>query len=171
MKDVFLVYDASCFYEIIILNYFMAFSKCDVLLCSPDGRSVRTMEGYSVNVDCALEDVDLTQVRSFVVPGGRIAPVDTPYVWACLRELEGRGALVAGICAGVDVLDHAGILEGRSSTHSTERDVVNDRHVITSRANGYVDFAIETAKELNLFQSEEDLRETVDFWKNYRRMQ
>ncbi len=101
MKDVFLVYDASCFYEIIILNYFMAFSKCDVLLCSPEGSPVRTMEGYSVNVDCALGDVDLTQVRSFVVPGGRIAPIDTPYVWACLRELEDlRGT--PGTCRGAE---------------------------------------------------------------------
>ena len=171
MKDVFLVYDASCFYEIITLNYYMAFSKCDVLLCSPDGRPIRTMEGYRVNVDCAFEDVDLTQVRSFVVPGGEIAPIDTPRVWDCLRQLEARGVLIAGICAGVDVLDHAGILAGRLSTHSTNRDVVNHRRVITARANGYVDFAIETAKELGLFQSEADLQETVDFWKYHHPMQ
>lgn len=31
MKDVFLVYDKSCFYEIVILNYFMSFSNCDML--------------------------------------------------------------------------------------------------------------------------------------------
>ena len=43
--------------------------------------------------------------------------------------------------------------------------------MITSRANAYVDFAIETAKALNLFRDEQDLQETIDFWKNHKRMQ
>lgn len=43
MKDVFLVYDKSCFYEIVILNYFMSFSNCDMVFCSLDGTSVRTI--------------------------------------------------------------------------------------------------------------------------------
>ena len=41
MKDVFLVYDKSCFYEIEILNYFMSFSHCDMVFCSLDGKPVR----------------------------------------------------------------------------------------------------------------------------------
>ncbi len=32
MKDVFLVYNTSCFYEIVILNYFMSFTKCEVIM-------------------------------------------------------------------------------------------------------------------------------------------
>ncbi|MCI9633223.1 MAG: hypothetical protein HFH18_08280, partial [Ruminococcus sp.] len=44
-----------------------------------------------------------------------------------------------------------------------------DRHVITARANAYVDFAVETAKELDLFEDEADLRETIDFWKYHKR--
>lgn len=43
--------------------------------------------------------------------------------------------------------------------------------VITSRANGYVDFAIEVAKKMNLFTSERNLEETIAFWKEYKRMQ
>ena len=38
-------------------------------------------------------------------------------------------------------------------------------------ANAYVDFAIEVAKELGLFESEEDLQETIGFWKYYNRVQ
>ena len=79
--------------------------------------------------------------------------------------------LIAAICAGVDVLDHAGILAGILSTHSSESDVAVSDKIITSRANGYVDFAIEVAKKMNLFKDEEDLQETISFWKNYQRMQ
>ena len=42
--------------------------------------------------------------------------------------------------------------------------------MITARANAYVDFAIEVARKLDLFDSEEDLRETIDFWKKFKRV-
>lgn len=170
MKDVFLVYDKSCFYEIVILNYFMNYSDCDMVFCSLDGEPIKAMEGYSVNVDTALADLDKDQIRSFIVPGGKITEIDNDEVRSYLRSLNERNVLIAGICAGVDVLDHAGILCDVKSTHSTDEDFVVDQNVITARANAYVDFAIEVAKKLNLFESEEDLRETISFWKNYKRV-
>jgi len=42
--------------------------------------------------------------------------------------------------------------------------------VITARANGYVDFAIEVAKKLDLFEDEDDLKETIAFWRNFQRV-
>lgn len=64
MKDVFLVYDKSCFYEIVILNYFMSFSHCDMVFCSLDGKPVRAMEGFSVNVDMPLETLEIIKEYS-----------------------------------------------------------------------------------------------------------
>lgn len=171
MKDVFLLYDTSCIYEIVTLNYFMRFTGCDVAICTLDGKPVRAMEGYSITPDMSLEDVDMSQIRSFILPGGSISAIDQEPLRKYLQELARRKILIAGICAGVDVLDHAGILTDRSSTHSTNSDLVNDRGVITARANAYVDFAIETAKELGLFADETDLQETIAFWKNHHRMQ
>lgn len=171
MKDVFLIYQKCCFYEIVILNYFMSFSHCDMVFCSIDGKPIRAMEGFSVNADLALHDLDREQIRSIVVPGGTISEIDCAEVKAYLKDLKKRGALIAGICAGVDVLDHAGILHDVQSTHSTDEDLVHDKNVITARANAYVDFAIGVAKKLNLFVSEDDLQETIDFWKHYHRVQ
>lgn len=171
MKDVFLVYNNCCFYEIVILSYLMHFSHCSMVFCSPDGKPVKAMEGFSVHADMPLSDLDKEDIRSFILPGGNISEVDRADVKAYLRDLKGRGVLIAGICAGVDVLDHAGILCDVKSAHSTDEDWVSDRNVITARANAYVDFAIEVAKALNLFASEEDLQETINFWKYYRRVQ
>ena len=53
MKNVFLVYDDCCFYEIVILNYFMKFTGQDVVICSLNGSAITCIEGYSVNVDMA----------------------------------------------------------------------------------------------------------------------
>lgn len=169
MKDVFIIYNTCCFYEIVILNYFMSCTACDVILCSPDGKPIRTTEGYSVNADMALTDVDTDQIRSFIIPGGDISQINNSFLQRYLHDLKKKGVLIAAICAGVDLLVDAGILKGISSTHSTDLDVANDNHVITARANAYVDFAIEVAKELDLFTDEEDLRETIDFWKYFKR--
>ncbi len=169
MKDVFLLYDTSCFFEIVILNYFMSLTGCEIIYCSLDGQPVRAMEGYSVNADMALKDVDSRQIRSFFVPGGDISAIDTDEVREYLQELKSRQVLIGGICAGVDLLARAGILDDWDSTRSSDLDIVNDGHVITARANAYVDFAIEAAKELGLFEDEADMQETIDFWKYHKR--
>lgn len=171
MKDVFLVYNKCCFYEIVILNYFMSFSHCDMVFCSLDGKPIRAMEGFSVNVDMSLAALDKEEIRSFILPGGNISEIDTSEVRMYLQDLKKSEVLIAGICAGVDVLDHADILYDVKSTHSTNADLVADKNVITARANAYVDFALAAAKKLGLFISEDDLQETVSFWKHYHRVQ
>ena len=134
-------------------------------------RKLCTFPGFSVNVDMPLEALDKEQIRSFILPGGNISDIDTPEVKAYLQALMKREILIAGICAGVDVLDHAGILCDVISTHSSDADLVTDKNVITARANAYVDFAVEVAKKLDLFASEDDLQETINFWKHYQRVQ
>lgn len=171
MKTVVLLYNTSCIYEIVILNYFLKFTGKDVVFASMDGEPVTAMEGYSINVNRKLTDINPKEVELIIVPGGNIKEIDHGIVWEYLQEVKSNDGLIAGICAGVDVLDHAGILEGISSTHSTEEDVVVSENVITSRANGYVDFAIEVAKKLDLFENEKDLQETIAFWREYQRMQ
>ena len=170
MKDVFLLYDTSCFFEIVILNYFMSLTGCEIVYCSLDGQPIQATEGYSVNADMALKDVDPQQIRSFIVPGGDISAIDTDEVREYLQELKSSQALIGAICAGVDLLARAGILDDRDSTRSSDLDIVNDGHVITARANAYVDFAIEAAKELGLFEDEADMQETIDFWKYHKRV-
>lgn len=171
MKSVILLYNTSCIYEIVILNYFLKFTGKDIAFVSLDGKTITSMEGYSINVSGKLTDIDAKDVELMVVPGGNIKDIDNENVWKYLRQVKAHTGLIAGICAGVDVLDHAGILDGIESTHSTELDVAVTDRVITSRANGYVNFAIEVAKKMNLFINDADLQETISFWRDYKRMQ
>ena len=62
-------------------------------------------------------------------------------------------------------------MTGIESTHSTVLDVAVSGNVITSRANGYVNFAIEVARKMNLFKDDADLEETIAFWRDYKRLQ
>ncbi len=105
------------------------------------------------------------------MPGGMVRQIETDLVLKTVKKLHQQGTLVAGICAGVDILEQAGILEGIPSTHSTDADCIRAGNVVTARANAYVDFAIEVGKALDLFEDEEDLRGTVDFWKYFKRAQ
>lgn len=171
MKDIILLYDGCCIYEVVILNYFLQYTNSQTQFCSTGAHTVKSMEGYSLNIDLPIGEVDCTDVRSFIVPGGDIKQIDTGLVLETVEKLHQRGALIAGICAGVDILDKAGVLKGIPSTHSTDEDCIRAGNVVTARANAYVDFAIEVGKALDLFQDEEDLRGTVDFWKYFKRVQ
>ena len=88
MKDVFLVYNKCCFYEIVILNYFMNFSHCDMVFCILDGKPIRAMEGFTVNADAPLNSLEKGEIRSFVLPGGNIPEIDTAEVHAYLQDLK-----------------------------------------------------------------------------------
>ena len=152
MKNVFLVYDDCCFYEIVILNYFMKFTGQDVVICSLNGSAITCMEGYSVNVDMALKDLEIDNIKSLIIPGGDIKTICNEEVYELIKDLVKK-------------------LKDTKSTHSEDTDIYNNKKVITARANAYVDFAIEVAKELNLFKDEVDLKETIDFWKFHKRVQ
>ncbi len=170
MKTVVLLYDTSCIYEIVILNYFLKYSGKDVVFASLDGNTIEAMEGYSMNVNGPLESFSPEDVELMILPGGNIESIDQIEVWNYLEKVANHGGLIAAICAGVDVVDHAGLLENQASTHSLEEDVVVSNQIITARANAYVDFAIEVAKKLDLFEDEEDLKETIAFWREHQRV-
>lgn len=76
---------------------------------------------------------------------------------------------MSAICAGVDILERAGVLDGRKSAHSVDADCIRDGNIVTARANAYVDFALEAGKALDLFENERDLQETIDFRKLFQR--
>lgn len=169
MKTVVLLYDTSCIYEIVILNYFLKVTGQDVVFVSPDGAPVTATEGYEIHVSGRLDSVAPEEVALCIIPGGEIGAVDTSEIWEYLRQVHAGNGRIAAICAGVDVLDHAGLLDGIASTHSEDLDVVTSNRITTSRANGYVDFAIEVAKEMDLFEDEADLQETIAFWREFQR--
>lgn len=171
MKSVVLLYNTCCIYEIVILNYFLKYSGKNVEFVSIDGNAITSMEGYSINVSGIMTNTNTKNIELMIIPGGNIKEIDNKIVWEYIKQIHSDNTLIAGICAGVDVLDHSGVLDGIDSTHSTELDVVVTDKIITSRANGYVNFAIEIAKKMNLFKDDADLQETIAFWRDYKRMQ
>lgn len=166
----FIIYNECCFYEIVTLNYFMEFTKQEMRFCSLEGNHIKCLEGFRVDSDIRIDEIDVTDANSIILPGGNINNVKSEALTKILQTSKDKGILIGAICAGVNLLDEAGILGKIRSTHTEDNDVVNEDNVITARANAYVDFAIEVAKSLDLFEDEKDLQETIDFWKYHKRM-
>ncbi len=165
MKYYFLIFDNCCFYEIVILSYFMKFTGLDVKFCTMGEEEIGAMEGFRVKADVFLKDIEVETTGGFIIPGGEVENVRSLELEGFLKRLKADGKLLGAICAGVDLLDEYGILENVRSTHLDEADCIVDGTIVTARANGYVDFAIEVGKVLELFQDEADLKETIDFFK------
>jgi putative intracellular protease/amidase len=167
MKTMVLLYDTSCIYEIVILNYFLNATGKEMIFVSPEGNPVMATEGYRIEAEDRLDHVNPGDVELLIIPGGDITQIDTPEVWEYLKNVHDSNGRIAAICAGVDVLEHAGLLEDAESIHSCEKDVVTSHRITTSRANGYVDFAIEVAKQMELLRMKQICRKRLLFGGNF----
>ena len=130
MRDIFLIYDGCCFYEIVTLSYFMRYAGCELVFCAPEKKPVRAMEGFTVQPDLSLEELDCRQVRSLIVPGGRVLAINRPEIHDLLRTVRDQQGLIAGICAGVDVLDDAGILHAQGQNKTEKQKLIEQMTVL-----------------------------------------
>jgi hypothetical protein len=46
--------------------------------------------------------------------------------------------------------------------------VIRDGNILTAKPNGYVDFALELGRMMDIYQDEADLQETIDFFKYFK---
>ena len=84
-------------------------------LVSPDGRPIRTGQGWSLSVDGDLALFE--EAELIVIPGWRIAEPAVPEpLRTALLAAHARGARFASICSGAFLLAELGLLDGRRAT-------------------------------------------------------
>ena len=89
--------------------------EIDVVTVADEARQYSCSHGLRVTPDTTWAELD--DVDVLVVPGGRVNPLlDDEGFIARLRELAGRGALIASVCTGAFPLAKAGLLDGRRAT-------------------------------------------------------
>ena len=127
--------------------------------------TVRGAQGVCVQADALLGDLDLSAFGAVCLPGGMdgtLAMMEDERLLGLIRDLHGRGSLVAAICAAPMVLVRAGIESGqRLTSHPGVRErlgaaevcdqprVVRSGALITSQGPGTsMEFALALVEEI-----------------------
>ncbi|WP_158540611.1 DJ-1/PfpI family protein [Romboutsia weinsteinii] len=182
MKVHVLIYEGFTEFEVILANYFVK-TKGEIVAVGLKEDIIKSFEGFCIKPDIALKDVNLEDVEALIIPGG-----DPDELFNCkelkevLVKLNEDKKLIGAICSGVIHLAQAGILDNKRYTSNLNmndnfilknstlinENVSRDENIITARPNGYVDFAIEIAEYLDIFEDENDLRETIENFKYFK---
>jgi len=173
-----LIYEEFAQFEVIIPGY-IGSAAANVVTVGLDLHPVRSFEGFTIIPDKQIGEITTADIDALVIPGG-----DPKHLWGndqvyhLLRELDQQNKFIGGICGGVISLAKSGVLQDKNFTTSidfheysefdesryVDDNVVIDGNIITAKAAGYVEFGIELGRILDLYEDDEDYKETVDFY-------
>jgi transcriptional regulator GlxA family with amidase domain len=182
MKTYVIIYEGFAHFEVILASYFLR-TQGEIVTVGIDKKPVVSGEGYTIVPDITLDMVDKDEVDALIIPGGE--PEEISHVaslYDLIRHVNSQKKVIGGICSGVYHLAKAGILEDKAYTTSLDIDEFNefdascfkdqnfvvDGNILTAKANGYVDFGIEIGRMMDIYENEDDLKETIDFFKYFK---
>lgn len=184
MKAHIFIYPGYVNFEVVLAAYLFK-SVGEVELVALTDEIVESAEGFPTKPHRILSELSSDEVEVLIVPGGDPNVLkDQHEFYDFLRESSGKDCCIGAICAGPVHLARAGILDGRKFTTSLDVEnlsefsqgefedelVVVDGKIVTALPEGYVDFALELGRVMEIYKDEEDYKETVEFFKYHRRM-
>lgn len=172
------IYLYDGYYEVELCIPVMMFRDENLFTVASDQEVVRCMDGRRLLADRHVKDVDPKSIDVLIIPGDD--PILKDDILGLIRACEANGAIIGGICGGVDYMAHAGILENRRFTGHytpgrtydflpktgtmTGEPYESDRRVITARPEAYLEFALELCRLAGKL-SEKDVQEYLDWFK------
>lgn len=138
-------------------------------VATPDGTDYIGPSGMALRATHCYADVHPEEYQVVIIPGGNTTAVldNETLVWI-LQTANEAGATFGAICAGPLLLARAGLLKGRQFTHGygpnasspywkggtyIDQLVVVDGNMVTAKAEGYIDFAIDVLYVAGLHES------------------
>lgn len=179
MKIGFVIYNGFVHFEIAIASYLMS-SKYEVFYISDTFNEVYSEEGMKITPNKIFSKELENEIDVLIVAGGDESNIiKNQELLEIIKKANENKKIIAGICSGVMILLKSGILNNHKYTTSIpsnelkvykeakiiNKKVVISKNIISSKANGYIDFALELGKITNLYENEEDFNETVNFFK------
>jgi len=180
MKTYILIYDDFVQFEVIIASYFMK-TKGEIVTVGLTNEKVSSFEEFITLPHMTIDEIDINDVDVFIIPGGNPKKLKCTKFYKLLKDLNKKTIPIAAICSAPIHLARSGVLKGKKYTttlpideyklfekeYFKNKNVVVDKNIITAKASGYVDFAIEIGKVMNIFENEEDLEETIRYFKRF----
>ncbi len=182
MKTYVLVYEGFVQFEVILTNYFMN-TVGEVVTVGIDNDTVTSHEGFQTIPHLTIEEVDIEDIDLFVIPGGTPQELfGKDKFYELIKKLDSNNIVIGSICASPIHLAKAGVLAGKKFTTTLPVDefdeftdgeyvdeiVVIDDNIVTAKARGYVDFALELGKIMDIYDNDDDLQETINYFKYYK---
>lgn len=182
MKTYVLIYKEFAHFEVILASYFLK-TVGEIITVGLSKEPVVSAEGYKIIPDMTIEEVNAKDADAFMIPGGDPSILEgQEALYTLIREMNAVDAIMGGICSGTLQFAKAGILADKEYTTSLEvgkyeafdedmfvnENVVLDDNIVTAKASGYVDFGIMMGHMMDIFQNEEDLEETVEFFREFK---
>lgn len=161
MKAFILLYEKMALFEIVLVAYFMNERGHVIFVGEESGKKIKTQEGFTISSDIALEKMNLKEVDMFIIPGGNIS--EYPFVENLkdiVKELHEKKVILGGICSGMTFLTE--VLCVPETTDCQTRG-----NLVIATGNKYIDFALEIGKKAGIFFNEEDLQETIEYFKQF----
>lgn len=180
MKTYVFMYDKFAQFEVILTNY-LASAAGEVITVGIDDSAVTSIEQFKMIPHKILSEINVDDVDLFVIPGGDPDNINKKQeLYDFIRKLNDQEKLIGAICYAPIHLARAGILKGKKFTtsmpvdeykefedaHFVNQNVVVDGNIITGKGVGYIDFAIEIGKLLDIYENEEELMDTINFFKH-----
>ncbi|URJ48521.1 DJ-1/PfpI family protein [Paenibacillus polymyxa] len=166
MKSHVLIYDGYVSFEIMLATYFMK-TKGDIVTIGVTKDPVISYEDFKVTPSVALDEVSAEDIQLLIIPGGDNTPLKTnKQLLALINTLNNDNKVIATICSATELLEIAGVSYKNPVNHPTGLEIYTN--IITAKPNKYVDFAIEIGKVMDIYTDDEDLKETIDFFKLFK---
>lgn len=181
MKTGVIIYDGFAHFEISLLSYLMK-TKGDIITIAMSTDDVTSEEGFIIKPHRKISENLVNELDALIIPGGGeeeiISNLELRHLIANFNKND---KVIGAICSAVLVIAEAGVLEGNEFTSSIPKEefqkyensvykdanVITSRNIITAKANGYIDFAIEVGSKMNIFEDQDDLNETINFFKHF----
>lgn len=163
MKTYIFLYQEVSLFEVDLAAYFFK-TKGDVYIVTEEDEVIHTNEGIRVMADKTIGEISKEDIDILVICGGNTENIkDLSSVQKVIRECNVEKKVIGGICAGSEIVANALELN-----RNVDKTIVYDERVVLSPGNEYVDFALTLGKAANIYDSEEDYQETVNYFKHFR---
>ena len=171
-KIVVFYYEGFAEFEISLALLYL--SKYEIISVALEKKEYKSLSGQRFIVDFLLDEIDPSDVKLFIIPGGNpMHYLENQNLFKFISKASLNGAVIAGICGGVDILVSLGFLEGKSCTgnaldpthpqslkdsyaqtnYSNQGVVVYDNFV-TAQGKAFIEFASVLPKQIGMKKDE-----------------
>lgn len=178
MTTYIMIYEGFVNFEIVLSMHLLK-TAGEVKTVGVDDKWCKSAEGLTVVPDMTMDQVSFGEEDVFIIPGGNPAVLDgNEAFYKLIRQANDKEICLGAICAAPIHLAKAGVLADREYTTSlnvqevegfnadmyVHQNVVVDEHIVTAQPTGYAEFAIVLGQIMAIYESKEDLEETVKFF-------